>query len=146
MPWLIRIQLLVDKAHFHNGLLDTSVIIDLEQIPEAHLPIEVAVSALTLAELSAGLLATDDLQTRVARQLRLQNLESLVEVLPFDAHCARAYASVFAAARTFGRKPRGSRAVDYMIAATAMQHKLPLFTRNPKDFEGLEDLLQIIAV
>lgn len=128
------------------GLLDTSVIVDIEQLPAERLPNVFSVSALTLAELSAGLTATDHMPTRIARQLRLQNLESMVEVLPFDAYCARAYASVFAAVRSIGRKPRGSRAVDYMIAATAMQHRLPLFTRNPKDFEGLDGLIDIVAV
>ena len=128
------------------GLLDTSVIIDIEKLPAERLPNVFSVSALTLAELSAGLMATDHMPTRIARQLRLQNLESMVEVLPFDAYCARAYAAVFAAVRTIGRKPRGSRAVDYMIAATALAHQLPLYTRNPKDFEGLEQLIDIVAV
>ena len=128
------------------GLLDTSVIIDIEKLPADRLPNFFSVSALTLAELSAGLMATDHIPTRITRQLRLQNIESVVEVLPFDAYCARAYASVFAAVRSIGRKPRGSRAVDYMIAATAMQHRLPLYTRNPKDFEGLEQLIEIVAV
>ena len=128
------------------GLLDTSVIIDIEKLPTERLPNVFSVSALTLAELSAGLMATDDVPTRVARQLRLQNLESMVEVLPFDAYCARAYASVFAVVRSIGRKPRGSRAVDYMIAATALAHQLPLYTRNPKDFAGLDELIEIVTV
>ena len=128
------------------GLLDTSVIIDIEKLPTERLPNVFSVSALTLAELSAGLMATDHMPTRVARQLRLQNLESMVEVLPFDAYCARAYASVFAAVRSIGRKPRGSRAVDYMIAATALAHQLPLYTRNPKDFAGLDELIEIVTV
>ena len=128
------------------GLLDTSVIIDIEKLPAERLPNVFSVSALTLAELSAGLMATDHTPTRVARQLRLQNLESMVEVLPFDASCARAYASVFAAVRSIGRKPRGSRAVDYMIAATALAHQLPLYTRNPKDFAGLDELIEIVTV
>ena len=128
------------------GLLDTSVIIDIEKLPADRLPNFFSVSALTLAELSAGLMATDHLPTRLARQLRLQNLESMVEVLPFDAYCARAYASVFTVVRSIGRKPRGSRAVDYMIAATALAHQLPLYTRNPKDFAGLDELIEIVTV
>ncbi len=38
-----------------RGLLDTSVVIDLEHIEPSRLPIEVAVSAITMAELAAGL-------------------------------------------------------------------------------------------
>ena len=43
-----------------QGLLDTSVIIDLEKIDRVKLPIEIAVSAITMAELAAGPFATTD--------------------------------------------------------------------------------------
>jgi len=33
-----------------------------------------------------------------------------------------------------------------MIAATALAHQLPLYTRNPKDFTGLDGLIEIVAV
>ena len=36
-----------------------------------------------------------------------------------------------------GRKARGRRAVDLLIAATALAHDLPLYTRNPDDFASL---------
>lgn len=45
-----------------------------------------------------------------------------------------------------GRKPRGARAVDLMIAATALAHGLPLYTRNAKDLQGLDDLIEIVDV
>lgn len=122
-----------------RGLLDTSVVIALESLSPELLPEEPAISAITLAELAAGPHATDDEQERARRQDRLQRVEALMDPLPFDAAAARAYARVFAATRTAERKPRGARAVDLMIAAIALANDLPLFTRNPSDFEHLED-------
>jgi predicted nucleic acid-binding protein len=118
-------------------LLDTSVVIDLQRIPSESLPAEQAISALTLAELAAGPHATDDDQERARRQDRLQRIEAIVDPVPFDAAAARAYGRVYAATRARGRKPRGARAVDLMIAAVALANELPLLTRNPRDFEHL---------
>jgi predicted nucleic acid-binding protein len=33
-----------------------------------------------------------------------------------------------------------------MIAATALAHDLPLYTPNPKDLRGLEDLIEVVDV
>jgi len=41
---------------------------------------------------------------------------------------------------------RGARAVDLLIAATAVAADLPLCTRNTVDFEGLEGILTIVGV
>jgi len=129
-----------------RGLLDTSVVVDLETIPAACLPLEVAISAVTLAELAAGPHATDDPTERSRRQDRLQRAEAAFDPLPFDAGAARAYGLVFSAVANVGRKPRGGRAVDLLIAATAVAAGLPLYTRNPEDFEPLDDLIEVIAV
>jgi predicted nucleic acid-binding protein len=48
-----------DGRHL-RGLIDTSVVIDLDAIEPDNLPIEVAVSAVTMAELAAGPHATTD--------------------------------------------------------------------------------------
>ncbi len=133
-----------DRAE--RGLLDTSVIIDLETIPAASLPIEVAISTITLAELAAGPHATDDPTERSRRQDRLQRTEAAFDPLPFDAEAARAYGLVFSAVVHAGRKPRGARAVDLLIAATAVAASLPLYTRNPDDLQSLDDLLEVISV
>jgi predicted nucleic acid-binding protein len=129
-----------------RGLIDTSVIIDLEQIEREDLPLEVAVSAITMAELAAGPHATADRAERARRQDRLQRAEATFEPLPVDAEVARAYGRVYAATAASGRKARGRRAVDLLIAATAVAAGLPLYTRNPDDFVGLSDLLEIVSV
>ena len=120
-----------------RGLLDTSVIIAREQEPAGSLPLEPAIAAVTLAELAAGPHATDDPEERARRQDRLQRIEALLDPLPFDAAAARAYGRVYAATRAGERKPRDARAVDRLIAATALANDLPLFTRNPDDFDHL---------
>lgn len=126
-------------------MLDTSVVIDLGVITPADLPEEASISAITMAELSAGPHATADPAERARRQDRLQQLESWVEPIAFDGDCARAYGRVYAAVLTAGRQPR-RRAADLLIAATALAAGLPLYTRNAGDFQGLEELLTIVAV
>ena len=125
------------------GLLDTSVIIDLESIPSEDLPREVAISAITLDELAAGTAAARDANVRATRQDRLQRTEAVFDPLPFDAVASRACGRAIAAIVDFGRKPRGARSVDLLIAATALAHSMPLYTRNPDDFIGLEKLIDI---
>lgn len=132
-------------AETKQGLLDTSVVIDLDVIEPATLPEEACISAVTMAELSAGPHATDDPAERARRQDRLQQLESWVEPVPFDGDCARAYGRIYAAVRAAGRQPR-RRAADLLIAATALAAGVPLYTRNANDFQGLEQILRIIAI
>jgi predicted nucleic acid-binding protein len=44
-----------------------------------------------------------------------------------------------------GRKTRG-RVSELMIASVAIANRLPLYTANPVDFDGLEDLLTVVPV
>jgi predicted nucleic acid-binding protein len=129
-----------------RGLIDTSVVIGYEKVNFLCLPDEMAISTLTLAELSAGPLATEDALERARRQERLQRFESGVDSLPFTEGCARAYGHVYAAEMASGRKPRGTRAVDLMIAATALAHDLPLYTLNARGLRGLKRLIEIVDV
>ena len=128
-----------------RGLIDTSVVIDLERLTASDMPAEVAISAVTLAELTAGPHATSDAAERARRQDRLQRVEATFDALPLDPDVARAYGRVYAAVMASGRKARGRRAFDLLIAATAVAAGIPLYTRNPSDFHGLAELLETIA-
>ena len=129
-----------------RGLIDTSVVIDLGDLDPETLPVELVVSALTLAELAAGPHSTDDAEERARRQDRLQRVESVFDVVPFDDGAARAYGRIFAAVMIQGRRARGRRAVDLLVAASAASNRLPLYTRNPDDLDGLGNILEVVAV
>lgn len=129
-----------------RGLIDTSVVVELEHVDPSALPVEIAISSLTLAELAAGPHAARGADERARRQDRLQRAEAMFDPLPFDVNAARAYGRVFTAVAARGRKARGARSVDLLIAATAVAEALPLYTRNPKDFVGLDDLLKVVPV
>ncbi len=129
-----------------RGLVDTSVVIGVDEVDTALLPPKISISSLTLAELTSGPHAVSDPLERARRQHRLQRFETGVDAVAFDAACARAYGPVYVAVVSTGRKARGSRAVDLMIAATALAHDLPLYTLNAKDLRGLEGLVEIVDV
>ena len=128
-----------------RGLLDTSVIIDLDRIPAGSLPLEVAVSSITKAELAAGPAAASDPAERARRQDCLQRAEAVFDSLPFDAEAARAYGRIYSAVRADDRNPR-RRFADLLIAAVALANTLPVVTRNGFDFEGLEALITVVEI
>jgi predicted nucleic acid-binding protein len=145
--WFLRTSLPVpDQIRASRGVIDTSVVIALEELASIQLPLEVAVSSITMAELAAGPHAATDAVERARRQDRLQRAEAAFDPLAFDIEAARAYGRVYAAVMSSGREPRGARAVDLLIAATACAAGLPLFTRNEQDFRGLEGLIDVVAV
>jgi predicted nucleic acid-binding protein len=125
-----------------GGLLDTSILIDFAGA--AQLPAQATISSLSLAELASGPHAATDAAERARRQQRIQLAEASFDALPFDEACARAYGGVYAAVAEVGRKPRGPRMVDLLIAATAVAHDLPLYTYNARDLAGLEGLLDVV--
>ena len=137
-----------------RGLLDTNILILRRWVDGAELPDEMAISAVPLAELSAGphevrgndeQSAYDERAERARRMSVLQRAEADFDPIPFDAEAARAYGQVSAASIAIGRKPR-ARVADLMIASTAIADGLPLFTTNPDDFRGLEHLLTVVPV
>ena len=123
-----------------RGILDTSTVILLGRITDPGLlPVAPLITTVTLAELSVGPLVTDDPVERAGRQARLQQAEADFDPLPFDAAAARAFGRVAASLRGAGRKVN-ARSFDAMIAATAVAAELPLYTVNPADFDGIDDL------
>lgn len=125
-----------------KALLDTSVVIGPDLGP---LPGELAISAVTLAELHFGVLVTDDPSVRGERLRRLSVLHRRFDALPVDDAVAASYGQLAAAVRAAGREPR-ARAMDLLIAATAHAHGARLYTRNAGDLVGLDDLVEVVPV
>jgi predicted nucleic acid-binding protein len=122
------------------GLLDTSTLLLLPRITDPSvLPDVPLISAVTLAALSVGPLVTDDGPERARRTAQVQQAEADFDPLPFDAAAARAFGQVAASLRRSGRKP-AARALDALIAATAIANGLPLYTCNPGDFVDIDGL------
>lgn len=128
-----------------RGLIDTNIVVHLAALDPGLLPDEMVVSAVTLAELSAGPHHTDDPAERARRTSALQHTEATFDPLPFDAEAARTYGMVCAAILATGRTPR-RRVAHLMIASIAATNRLPLYTTNPGDFVGLDQLLNVVAV
>ncbi|MFD0560436.1 hypothetical protein FB566_3911 [Stackebrandtia endophytica] len=135
---------MTDEPGRSKGLLDTSVIIDLDGL-RSLLPEDLSISAVTLAELSSGIYSSDDPIKRVQRQLRLQWVEATFNCHPFDAEAARTYGSLSGLVIAMGRKPR-KRMADLQIASIAVANGLPLYTRNPGDFKGLDSFLNVVGL
>jgi toxin FitB len=125
-----------------KAVLDTSVVIATGIEP---LPGELAVSAVTVAELHFGVLVATDAQTRAERLRRLSVLQRQFDPLPVDDAVAASYGRLAAAVVAAGRQPR-ARTMDLLIAATAHAHGARLYTRDSKDFAGLDDLVEVVSV
>jgi predicted nucleic acid-binding protein len=134
-----------DPVHL-VGLVDTSVVIDMERIERETLPRQLMVSAITMAELACGPHVTADPAERARRQERLQRAEATFDPLPFDDRVARAYGRIYQAVTAAGGRARGPRTMDLLIATTALAAEVPLLTVNGDDFVGLDDLIRVVRV
>lgn len=121
-----------------DALADTSVFI----APEVARPMNViaipqnlAVSAITLGELRAGVLAAEDVVTR-ARRLRTLGAAEALRPLPVDREVAAAWAELRVALLAAGRRLPVN---DSWIAATAIAHGLPVVTQDA-DYAGVPGL------
>lgn len=123
-------------------MLDTSVVIDFPADEVARVTDEVAISAVTIGELSYSVGATADPITQMHRRQHVQTILDRFEVLPFDAVTAEYYGALANLVRLHGRNPRPRR-MDLQIAATAARHELMLITRNGSDFISLESALTV---
>ncbi len=119
-------------------LLDTSVLIAEEHGPDD----DAAISVVSLTELHFGVLIARNEEVRALRMRRLGSIESHFDALPFDAAAARECGRLHAIVAQRGGQPR-RRALDLAIAATANVHRVPLLTRNAKDFEIIADNLDV---
>jgi predicted nucleic acid-binding protein len=125
-----------------RSILDTSVLLGPSP---GKIRGEIAISAVSLAEMHFGVLVAKTDEIRATRLRRLANIEQTFQALAVDAPVAREYGRLAAAVVAAGRKPR-ARAIDLLIAATASAHDARLYTRNPSDLIGLEDILEIVSV
>ncbi|WBQ07655.1 type II toxin-antitoxin system VapC family toxin [Kribbella sp. CA-293567] len=134
---------MVDRSG--SGVLDTCVYIDLDLLEVSDLPEYPELTSVTLAELHQGIAMAKGAATRATRTEKLGAAVSAFDPLPFDGDAASRYGTLVALVVSAGRDPRPRR-MDLMIAAIASTRGLPLYTRNPKDFKGLEDVLTVVAV
>lgn len=125
-----------------KAVLDTSVVIATDIAP---LEGELAISAITLAELHFGVLVAKQRKVRAERLRRLLVLQRTFDALPVDEAVAASYGQVAAAVVDAGRQPR-ARSMDLLVAATAHAHSARLYTRNADDFDGLDDLIDVVTV
>ncbi len=125
-----------------RAVLDTSVVIATDIAP---LDGDLAISAVTLAELHFGVLVAKGRKVRAERLRRLLVLQRTFDALPLDDAVAASYGQVAAAVVEAGRQPR-ARSMDLLIAATAHAHSARLYTRNADDFAGLDDLVDVVTV
>lgn len=125
-----------------RAILDTSVVIAPNVVA---LPGELGISAATIAELQFGVLVAKKETVRAARLRRLSRLQRSFDPLPIDDAVAVSYGELAAAVVRAGRQPR-ARTMDLLIAATAHAHGARLYTRNPDDLLGLDELVEVVPV
>lgn len=120
------------------GLADTSIFIASElgrELDESRLPAELAISAISLAELEVGVHAAKDTETRALRMATL-NAASTLAALPVDEAAAREWARM---RYRLAESKRRINVNDLWIASIAVANGLPVVTQD-SDFEALAGL------
>jgi len=125
-----------------RAVLDTSVLI---AGGTAALEGDLAISAVSLAEIHFGVLVARDAVERARRLRLLTGLARAFDALPVDDAVAASYGMLAAAVAAAGRQPR-VRSLDLLIAATAHAHGAWLYTRNAADLRGADQLVDIRTV
>ncbi len=130
MTYLLDSNLVI--GHFNN---DPSAVHLLDQLA----PDGIAISVITYMEAYQGVLRSDDYDEA---EQRFSDLLSIIPVLPVSMpvarRCARLREALLGQGVQAGRV-RG-RALDLVIAATAVEFGLILATRNVDDFKNIPDL------
>jgi predicted nucleic acid-binding protein len=111
------------------GLLDTSVFIARESgRPLGDLPDQVAVSVVSIGELQLGVLAAVDDRSR-ARRADTLALARATDPIPVSEAVMTTWARLLVDCRTAGIQ-RTVKLTDALIAATAVEHGLPVITQD----------------
>ena len=102
-------------------LLDTTLLVDADRLGGSLDKMiadddEVAIAAVTIAELLASVLLADTSTHRSSREQFVDEIRSTIPIIDYDATVAASHAQLFVAVRRQGR-PRGAH--DLIIAATA---------------------------
>jgi tRNA(fMet)-specific endonuclease VapC len=125
-------------------VLDTSILVaaerrrfDLAGWSRVHAGDEIAVSAITAAELLYGCERAAEATIRARRRAYVEAVLASVPVLPYTAGTARHHARVWAALAGLGT-PIGAH--DLIIAATALDAESSLATLNRREFERVPGL------
>jgi len=130
-----------------SGLLDTSVFIAREtERPLGELPAHVAVSVVTLGELQLGVLAAQDDAAR-ARRADTLALARAADPIPITEAVMVAWARLVCDCRDAGIQ-RTVKLTDALIAATAIEHGLPVVTQD-EDYGQIAQAhpaLRVVAV
>jgi predicted nucleic acid-binding protein len=126
------------------GLLDTSVFIATENgrpLRLEGLPERSFISIVTKAELRAGVLAADDVETRDRRLDTLERVAGLT-MIPVGDGVDRIWAGMRAYLRAAGQRINAN---DLWIAAPATAHEMPVFTQD-RDFGALSGVNGLTVV
>jgi predicted nucleic acid-binding protein len=121
-----------------RGLADTSVFIARESdrpLQESLFPDELAVSIITIGELRAGVLATNDVKIRDQRLATLTAAMTL-DPIPVDDDVAAQWARLRVLLRDSGQRMSVN---DSWIAATALALNVPIVTQDD-DYIRLAEL------
>ncbi len=128
-----------------SGVLDTRTYLDLGLLDPAVLPEIPELTAIILAELHQCVAMAKYASVRAARTEKLGTAIVEFEPLPFDGQAAARFGTLVALTLDADRDSKPRR-LDLMIAAIASVRGLPLYTRNAKDFAGLDSMVEIIEV
>jgi predicted nucleic acid-binding protein len=124
-------------------LADTSVFVAAEQRREIGEPPagDSRISVATLTQLIVGARRVADEPLRVLREATLARARASV-ALPYDEPVAEQLGELLATARSAGRR---AGAMDVIIAATALTHRLRVWTQDD-DFDVLAELAAKLRV